>query len=181
MQKQLNSIVKILKGGGVIVYPTETAYALGCDITNKKAVGRIYRLKKRSKTKSLTAIVADLKMAKKFSRISKFEEKIIKKHMPGPFTLIVKKKKAIPDLANKDFAFRISSNKIAKELSRALKKPIASTSANLSGSGAEYNIKPIIKEFGTKVDAIIDSGNLPKKKVSTIAKVIEGKLVILRK
>lgn len=177
----LDNVVKILKNGGVIVYPTETAYALGCDITNEKAVRRIYRLKKRSKTKSLTAIVSDLKMAKKFGRISKVEEKIIKKRMPGAFTLIVEKKKLIPDIANMDLAFRISSNKIAKHLSRALKKPIASTSANISGTGAEYNIKPIIKEFGTKVDAIIDSGNLPKKKVSTIAKVIEGKLVILRK
>ena len=177
----VEKIVKILKRGGVIVYPTETAYALGCDITNEKAVRKIYRLKKRSATKSLTAIVADLKMAKKFGKISKADEKIIKKHMPGAFTLIVKKKKAIPDIANKDFAFRISSNKIARTLAKNLGKPIASTSANISGTGAKYNIKNIICEFGEKIDAVIDSGNLPKKKVSTIAKVVNGELCILRK
>ncbi|MCD6575901.1 MAG: threonylcarbamoyl-AMP synthase [Nanoarchaeota archaeon] len=177
----IEEAVKILKKGGIIIYPTETAYAIGCDITNKKAIKKLYKIKKRPKSKGTTAIVSDIEMAKKFGKISKLEEKIVKKFMPGPLTLIVPKKKKIPDIANKEFAFRISKNKIARKLSKLLGKPIAATSANLSGKKPIYEINKIKKIFANKIGLIIDAGDLEKKKVSTIVKVEDGKIKVLRK
>ncbi len=180
-KKGLEKAVQILKKGGVIIYPTETAYALGCDLTNKKAIKKIYKIKKRTKKKGLTAIISDIFMAKKFGRISKLEEKLIKRFMPGPLTLIIKKKEKFPDLANKEFAFRISSNKIANKLTKLFGKPIVATSANLSGKKPIYKIKKIKKIFNNKIDLIIDVGDLEKKKVSTIVKIEKGQVKILRK
>ena len=171
----MKKIINVLKKGGIIIYPTETAYALGCDITNLKAIKKIYKLKKRIKKKKLTAIVSDITMAKKFGKISKHEEKLIKKFMPGPLTLIVPKKKKFPDLANTEFVFRISSNRTARKITRLLENPIISTSANLSGQKPIYNISKIKKQFEGKVNEIIDSGNLKKQKVSTIIK--NGKII----
>ncbi len=168
-QNEIKKAVNILKKGGIIVYPTETSYGLGCDWINKKACRKIYKIKGRMKVKKLSIIVSDLKMAKKYLKINKEHEKLIKKFMPGPLTLI--------SLDN--VAFRISSNKTARNISLMLKKPIVSTSANISGNEDNYRIKNVIKIFSSKVDAIIDGGNLKKRKPSTVFDV-KNKIVVRR-
>lgn len=177
----LKLVAKLMKRGAVAVYPTETAYAIGCDATNKKALKRIYKIKGREKNKPLTAIVCDLRMAKKYGKINKTAEKLIKKFMPGPLTLIVRKKKIIPKEFNrKNFGFRISSSKTARGMSCLLGKPIVATSANKSGKPAEYSAKKLIKLFGKNVDIIIDSGKIPRRKVSTIVDLTSGKIKVIR-
>ena len=126
---EISKAVKILKTGGVIVYPTETSYGLGCDATNKKAIKNIYKIKKRAKGKPLTVIVSSIRMAKRYAIIKKKQEKMLKKKYT---TFIFPMKK--PMALRKDtVALRISSDNIARNLSRKLGKPVVSTSANLSG------------------------------------------------
>ena len=173
-KNEIKKAVSILKSGGIIIYPTETSYGLGCDYTNKKAVRKIYKIKGRSKGKPFITLVDNIKMAKKYGIINKIAIKLIKKFMPGPLTLIVKGKKS------EEFTFRISSNKIANSLVKSLGKPLVSTSANISGKRPFYNSKNAIKQFDENVDAIIDAGKIPKIKPSTVVKVHDKKITIIR-
>lgn len=177
----LKIAVEFLRKGKVIVYPTETAYGIGCDLTNVDAIKKIYKIKKRNVKKKMSVIVSDVTMAEKFGNLKKVDRILINEFMPGPLTLIVPKRKNFPDIANVEFVFRISSNKIAKNLSKKLGRPIVASSANYSGEKTNYKIKEVIKDFNNKVDLIIDEGNLKKKEVSTIAKFDENKKIkILR-
>ncbi len=179
-KKGLKKAVEFLKKEKIIIYPTETAYGIGGDLTNKNIIKKIYKIKKRSKNKKMSAIVSDIKMAEIYGHISEKEKIIVKKLMPGPLTLVVSKKNKFPDEANTEFVFRIPSDKFARELTKKFEKPVIATSANISGKKPNYKIEDILKEFKDKVDLIVDAGNLKEKPVSTIAK-IENKIKILRK
>ena len=169
-----------LRRGKVIIYPTETSYGLGASAKNRKAIEKIHAIKKQPRNKAISIIVSSIASAKKFGKISKNAEKLVKKFMPGPLTLIVGKRKAVPkELSKKGIAFRISSNKIANDLCKSLGTGITATSANLHGKKAVYSGKKVIREFANKVDLIIDHGNLPKRKESTLYDVEKGK--VLRK
>lgn len=169
MEKIIRAIT-ILKKGGTIVYPTETSYGLGCDSLNKKAISKIFKIKKRPKSKNLTYIISSLDMAKKYGILTKDDIKLVKSFMPGPLTLVVKTNNKYQKIIGKEFAFRISSSSIARNLAKKLGRPIVSTSANLSGHPDIYNIKKI----EIKPDFIIDSGKLIKRKPSTIMDLFDG-------
>jgi len=167
--------VSVLNSGGIVVYPTETSYGLGADATNDKAVKNIIRIKKRSKSKKISVAFSDIRMARKYLIITKNAEKLVKAFMPGPLTLIVESK----NKPTKKVGFRIPDNDFVRRLIRKFGKPITATSANISGRSDLYKIKDVIKIFNSKVDLIIDGGNLPKRKPSTIFDVLDKK--ILRK
>lgn len=178
--------VDTLNSGGTIIYPTETCYGLGADATNDSAVSNIVKIKKRSKSKRISAAFSDLNMARKYLVITKDAEKLAKAFMPGPLTLIVESKSRTngriedaSDGSTKKVGFRIPDNDFARSLIRKLGKPITSTSANISGDKELYRIKDVIKAFDGIVDLIVDAGNLPKRKPSTVYDVAERK--ILRK
>jgi L-threonylcarbamoyladenylate synthase len=173
-KQSIRKAVEFLKEGKVIVYPTETSYALGCDATNDKACKRIFRIKKRSKEKKLPIIVANLKMAKEYAYFNKDALKLAKTFWPGPLTLLLKKKRKLSRFVGK--GIRISSNPIARELSKKLGKPIVATSANISGRENCYSIKEVLKQ-GIKADLYLDAGKLKKVKPSTIFDVEERKII----
>ena len=175
-KQSIKKAVEFLKKGKVIVYPTETCYALGCDATNEKACKRIFEIKKRSKKKKLPIIVANLKMAKEYAYFNKDALKLAKAFWPGPLTLLLKKKRKLSRFVGK--GIRVSSNSIARELSKKLGKPIVATSANISGRENCYSIKEVLKQ-GIKADLYLDAGKLKKVKPSTIFDV--EKRVIVRK
>ncbi|MEK9182920.1 MAG: L-threonylcarbamoyladenylate synthase [Patescibacteria group bacterium] len=196
----LKKIIEYLKNGGVIVYPTETAYALGCDATNQRAVDLVFKLKKRAKSKTLPLIVGSLAMVKKYCQMSAAEERLAKKYWPGALTMILNvlsshSHEACPRAASgngnsaflakgivaKDgtVAIRVSSNKMARELSRGLGAPLVSTSANLAGEGECYSVNNAKKSFSDSV-IFLDGGRLKKQKPSTIVKIENGKIKILR-
>jgi len=130
-KQSIRKAVEFLKEGKVIVYPTETCYALGCDVTNEKACKRILEIKKRSKKKKSPIIIANLKMTKEYAYFNKDALKLVKVFWPGPLTLLLKKKRKLSRFVGR--GIRVSSNPIARELSKKLKKPIVATSANISG------------------------------------------------
>jgi len=167
----------ILENNGVIIYPTETSYGLGCKATSRKALKKIFQIKKRDKGKKLPVIVADEEMANDLFVLNADAKRLIAKFMPGPLTLIAKARKSMPkEIGRNKIAFRISSNRLAGALSKAIKCPIISTSANISGSANIYSEKELFP-FEPCVDAIFLTGNLKKAKPSTIYDTIENKIV----
>ena len=184
--KNIKEIVTALNNGAVLVLPTDTVYGLVCDATNKKAVEKIFKIKKRGKSKSLPVFVKDIKMAKKYAVISKVQERIIKEKWPGAFTFVLKAKKGLySSVYKKDtIAMRQPDCKMITEITKAIKKPLAQTSANISDYPATTKIKEAIKYFKDQKiqpDTIIDAGNLKKNKPSVIIDLIKDNIKILRK
>jgi tRNA threonylcarbamoyl adenosine modification protein (Sua5/YciO/YrdC/YwlC family) len=173
-KENIKKAALVLKKGGLIIYPTESSYAIGCDFTNDKAVEQLCKVKNRKKAKHLTVIVPDIETAKKYGKIDKISELLVHRFMPGPLTLAVAGKGRF-----EEFNFRISSNHIALKLAKIFGKPIVATSANISGEENIYDSKELAMFFG-KVDVIIDAGMLPKSVVSTVAEVKSKKIRIHR-
>lgn len=192
MFPQFPALMRRLHAGNVIIYPTETAYALGGDATCQKTVNLIFKLKKRPKNKSLPLIAGSLAMVKKYCRLSAAEERLARRYWPGPVTLILKIKrlknsqiKLSKGVVGKDgaIAIRVSSHPLARLLSQKLGRPIVSTSANLSGKKECYSTKKIKKWINKLVNhkiIILDSGYLPERRPSTIVQVKKGEAEVLR-
>lgn len=185
----LRVAVKILRDGGVVAYPTDTAYGLAADPENKKAILKIFKIKGRSKEKSLPLIAGSLKIAKKYAVFDILSLHLAKKYWPGPLTLVLKP----TALARKNFskkvfnngtiAIRVPGSNAARKLSLAIKRPIISTSANVSGEQMCYSASQIKKQFKDRnlhPDFILDGGRLKKVKASTIVEVKDGKIAVLR-
>ena len=174
------TIKSIIESGGLIIYPTETAYGIGAGINHRYAIEKIYEAKGREKSKKLTTIVPSLEVAQKYCFLNKDEIKLCKRLMPGPVTLIARKKEIMPKEFNEEFVFRISSNPIAHKLAEIINAPIIATSANISGKGNAYSIKDIGSEIIDKVDLVIDNGTINRNPSSTIVRIYNGDIEIIR-
>jgi L-threonylcarbamoyladenylate synthase len=174
-KQSIKEAVSILNHGGIVAYPTETAYALGCDATSKKAVAKIFKIKNRPKEKNLPAICASRKQVEKFFEMPDAAWELWKKYWPKPVSVILKLRMTNDELRIKrqEIPVRISSNKTARALARKLGRPIIATSANISGRAPIYDPKDLIKEFEGKKyqpELILDGGKLPPRPPSTIIK-----------
>jgi L-threonylcarbamoyladenylate synthase len=179
--KVIKEVVDVMKKGGLIIYPTETSYGIGTDATNIKSIEKIYGIKGRDPSKSIPVLVSSLSMIKKYGVITKDTEKLVKKFMPGPLSIVVKKKRPVSDANQESISFRISSHPVASKLVESLKKPMTTTSANVSGQPSIYEIKKVVETFGDKVDMIINCGNLPRVEPSTCVDMTrEGDVKIVR-
>jgi len=169
-EETIEKAVKILEKGGIIVYPTETAYGLGCDSFNVTAIEKIYEIKSRPLDQPLSVIVDSFEMIERIAFMQENAKLLIEKFYPGPLVIALRKKKLIPDVLNKDrIAFRISSNEFIQNIVRKLGKPIVSTSANQTGFKPPYSIDDVLETLTEKeVDLIFDAGSLEKNKPSTI-------------
>ncbi len=183
-KKSIQKARRILRQGGLIVYPTDTLYGLGADIFNKQAVKEIFKLKGRDFKKPISIMVANLSSLRKLAWVDKKQEQFIRALLPGPFTLILKKKKIIYQLltAGKNkVGIRIPDSKICLKLSRNL--PITTTSANISGQKPSRSVKKLTKLFSIKdenrVDLILEGKNLSNKP-STVIDLTEMPPKILR-
>lgn len=166
----------------IIVYPTETCYGIGCSAYDKESIKKIYKLKKRRSSKPLIVLVDSIKMWKKIAKVNKKALELAKKYWPCPLTIVTKKKKIIPDILTKEFiGVRISPHPIPNKLIKELKAPLVSTSANLSNGKNPYSLRSIPKEIRNKVDRLIDRGKLPRCPPSTVVKVDNNKIFVLRK
>ena len=157
-----------LSQGGTVIYPTETAYALGCDALNPEAVEKVYELKGRPRSKGLTVIVDSLESARHYADLSEKEVRAVEKLMPGPLTLVAEKKEEVPDVLNESFVFRISSSPVARELAEG---PIVATSANISGGKTSYSVGEIEQSIRNRVNTVVDRGELPRGPTSTVAEI----------
>ena len=176
-QKNFQKIVKIIersiKQGKIMVLPTDTVYGLVCDATNKKAVGKLFKIKKRPKNKPIPIFVKDIKIVKKIAKIDKTKEKILKSVWPGKTTVVLNRKgeTKLYGVDKKTIALRIPKYKLINELLKRLNLPFTGTSANISDRPASTKIRQVIDQFKKEKiqpDLIIDAGNLPKNKPSTV-------------
>jgi len=174
----LEKAKKVINDGGLVVYPTETAYGIAADALNPEAVERVFEAKNRPRDKGLTVIVDSLETVEKYSKLTENERKVVKEFMPGPLTLVVEKKDVVPNVLNDKFVFRISSGEVADKLAEV--GPITATSANISGDETSYSVKDISEELKTSADYVIDTGSLEQKPTSTIAEITAEEITIHR-
>jgi len=176
--------VNALKQGNLVIFPTETVYGIGADGLNEKAVSKIFEAKGRKQDNPLILHVSDREMIDKIARdISPVEEKLIKAFMPGPFTLILKKKECVPSCVtggNDTVGVRMPSEKIANRLIREFGSPVAAPSANLSGRPSGTLVEDIDSDLKEKVAVLIDGGQSKIGLESTVVKVINDIPTILR-
>lgn len=176
---------QIIKQGGIVVFPTETVYGIGTNGLNEASIKRLYEVKKRPLNKPISLLVSNIEMIEMVAKdITEIEYKIIKNFFPGPLTIILKKKDIVPNIltANTDtVGIRMPEGEIARKLVEYANVPIATPSANISGKPAGTNIENVIKDFGNNVDYYIDGGKSKIGVASTIVKVEDGKIKILRK
>jgi len=168
-------VVKILKNGGVIAYPTDTTYGIGCSILNKKALERIYRIKKRERDKPLSFICSDLSEISHYAQVNNFAFKTMKRFLPGPYTFVLEASRSVPDLLltrQKTVGIRIRDNAICLALVRDLGHPIVTTSANLSGEEPLGDPFLVEDELGTQLDLIVNGGLLSTAVSSVVS--LEG-------
>ena len=177
---------EFIKKDKTLVCPTDTVYGLLANAASQKAVGKVLKIKKRPKDKSLPIFVKNIKEAKKLAKIGKEQEKFLRKHWPGKITVVLEKNKKVKifGVAKKTVALRIPNYKLANLLLSETKLPLIGTSANISGKPDSTKIKEIIKQFKNQKyqpDLIIDVGNLKKSKTSTVVDFTGEKIKILRK
>lgn len=181
---ELNEVIDILKNNGIIVFPTETVYGIGGNALSNQVIDRIYQAKKRPREKAVNIMVSNIIQIKKYAEItSELEDKIIKNCMPGPITLILKKKENFGDYftANNDtIGVRIPDNKIINSILDKIDFPIIAPSANISGKPSGIDVDNIIEDFKNSVDAIIDGGKANLGMSSTIIQVVNNEIRILR-
>lgn len=180
----LNKPAEIIKNGGIVIFPTETVYGIGTNAFNEEAVRKIYTIKKRPLDKPISLLVSDIEMIKSIAQnITDKEMKIIEHFFPGPLTIILKKKDIIPDIVTAGgdtVGIRMPAGEIARKLVELSGVPIATPSANISGKKSGTNVESIIGDFENKVDYIIDNGDSILGISSTIVKIEDDNLIILR-
>lgn len=181
-QRLVNRVVESLKQGGVIVYPTDTIYGLGCDIFNKKGVKKIYQIKQRDPRKPFSFICADLSDVANYAQVSNFAFKIMKRYLPGPYTFVLEATRIVPDVLTtrqKTVGIRIPNNAIALAIVRELGHPIVTTSANLSGEDTHCDPLQIDQQIGKQLDLVLDGGIL-RGDQSTVISLIDDQVEVLR-
>ncbi|MBR1413361.1 MAG: threonylcarbamoyl-AMP synthase [Bacilli bacterium] len=183
-ENELNEIVNILKNNGVVIFPTETVYGIGCNAFSKMAIDRVYKAKQRPRDKAVNILVLSVNEISKYANItSDLEKQIIEKYMPGPITLILKKKNnfGLYFTGNNDtIGIRIPDNLIILEILKRIDFPLIAPSANISDKPSGVNPKDIMQDFKYTADAIIDGGISLIGLASTIVKVENNQIKILR-
>jgi L-threonylcarbamoyladenylate synthase len=180
----LKQIVRVLDRGGVIGYPTETVYGLGCNAIDTNAVNRIYELKQRDRGKAMIIIAADtIQIYDLVATIPETADRLIDNFWPGPLTIVFK---ASDELLGTDYWFsktvavRIPASPFCLELLKMCGFPIISTSANKSGQAEATTVKQVIDVFGDEVDLFVDSGRTRSNKPSTVVDITQTPARILR-
>lgn len=176
-------VVEILKNGGVVAYPTDTTYGIGCSIFSKKGLERIYQVKQRERKKPFSFICADMSEIARYARVSNYAFKQLRRLLPGPYTFVLEANSVVPDLLTtkqRTVGIRIPDNKICLAIVRELGAPIVTTSANLSGEEPIGNPWVVEHELGKLLDLVVDGGDLTAD-VSSVVSLIGDSPEVLRK
>ncbi|MBU2595749.1 threonylcarbamoyl-AMP synthase [Patescibacteria group bacterium] len=191
-KEKISEVVEVLIKSGVIAFPTDTVYGIGVNALNKKAVKRIYEIKKRDKNKPLIILVGRKKDAHKISHFNATAQKCEVRFWPGPLTLVLPAKKDIPKYLtyNGTIGIRMPNNKIFIALAKSCEFPIATTSANLSGETSATSAQEVAEKLGLPgeasaktdedIDLIIDGGRTKSNVASTVLNLTSKTPKIIR-
>ncbi len=184
IQQQVEQGISILKQGGLVAFPTDTVYGLGACISIRQAVERVYAVKERPPNMALPLLLADT------SQITEVAEPVppiawllIHNFLPGALTIVLHKSSSVPDIitgGGVTIALRIPAHPIPVALAQGLGAPIVGTSANRSGRPSPLTAGEVYSQFGNKLDLVIDGGQCPGGKESTIVDVTGETPVVLR-
>lgn len=172
--------VEILKKGGLVIYPTDTLYGLGCNALDELALKSVFAVKKRPTSNPLSIAVSDVEMMKEYAELPEAAEKLADAFLPGALTIVLKKKN-LPDILTGGLAkvgIRIPNSDIALKLTELLGAPITATSANISGNSPPVSVEEAISQI-PEADVILNRGPLRERVPSTIVD-LSGKPKILR-
>ncbi len=170
----LRGAARVLRRGELVVYPTETAYALGCDAADPSAIRRVFEAKRRDEGKALPVIASSVAMVRKAARLDWQNAALAKAFWPGPLTLV------LPNGTHRGLAVRVSPHPVASALAKLLGRPIVSTSANRSGKPTAYSAAEVLEQIGTMPDLVLDAGTLTHQAPSTIIHCDEDMCEVLR-
>jgi len=167
----IRKVVDILQDGGVIAYPTDTIYGLGCDLYQKEAIQRIHRLKRHRKSKRLSIICADLKDISRYAHVPDYAYRMMKQLLPGAYTVILEATKLVPRIMLTDqrtVGIRVPDNAISLALVRELGHPIITTSVTKPDESLYNDPDEIDEMFGKSLDIVIDGGRIAARHSSMI-------------
>lgn len=161
--KEVDKVIQALQDGGLVIYPTDTVYAIGCDALNVRAVEKICRIKGIDPRKSnLSIICYDLSNLSEYAKVSNMSFKIMKKNLPGPFTFILPTSSELPKIYKnrKEVGIRVPDNNVIREIVKQLGNPILTTSIRDEDEVVEYSTDPelIYEKYENIVDIVIDGG-----------------------
>ncbi|NLP11543.1 threonylcarbamoyl-AMP synthase [bacterium] len=160
-ERLLQKAVDVLQEGGLIIYPTDTVYGLGCDLLNKKGLERIYHIKGKNKRKLLSFICPDLKEIARYAHVSTPAYKVMKHLLPGPYTFILEASRLVPKLLlekRKTVGIRVPDHPVCRGLLELFSNPIISTSASLADQPYLNDPNEIMDTFYHLADLFLDAG-----------------------
>jgi len=168
----IKKTAEVLKEGGVIIYPTDTYYGIGCDIMNKKSIEIIYRLKRRDRKQPFSFICSGLKNISHYAKVTNYAYKTMKRLLPGPYTFILEGSRLVPKIMltkRKTAGIRVPANLICLAIVKALGNPIISTSATMPEGPVFFDPSLMKDFFGSRIDMIIDGGPAPGSPSSIVS------------
>jgi tRNA threonylcarbamoyl adenosine modification protein (Sua5/YciO/YrdC/YwlC family) len=181
--RKIKKIVEILANGGIIAYPTDTFYGIGCDLFNKASIEKIYHLKRRSQQQPFSFICSDLKNISEYAQVTNYAYKTMKRLLPGPYTFVLEGSRMVPRIMltkRQTVGIRVPANPICLAIVELLGHPIISTSAADPETGAILSTpREIQDKIGHALDMIVDGGAVPGIPSSVIS-LIDDSPEILR-
>lgn len=180
--RHVQRAVEVLSSGGVIAYPTDTYYGLGCDLGSKKGIEKLYQLKGRDRKKPLSFLCPDLSDVAKYAHVSNFAYRTMKSLTPGAFTFILEATRLVPEAMmskQKQVGIRVPDSGLARTIAAALGRPIVTTSATDGEGEPLIDAKDIKEALGHGLDLILDGG-VRLMEPSTVVSLLDDQLEVLR-
>jgi tRNA threonylcarbamoyl adenosine modification protein (Sua5/YciO/YrdC/YwlC family) len=159
--RHIQRVADILRGDGVIVYPTDTVYGLGCDIKSKKALDRVRRIKRMDNKRHLSFVFADLKSIADYAQVTDRDYKILRRYLPGPYTFVLKATRLVPKIVltkRNEVGIRIPDNRICQALVQEMGNPILSSSVRMPDEQLLDDPKEIDRMYKGQADLVMDGG-----------------------
>jgi tRNA threonylcarbamoyl adenosine modification protein (Sua5/YciO/YrdC/YwlC family) len=182
-KKKVTALIKeTVEAGRIVAYPTDTVYGMGCDLCNIKAIRRLYALKRLDTKKALTLICRDFREISTYAVVTDFAFEVLKAHLPGPYTFVLKARKIMPKLLmteKKEVGIRIPGHTVPLGLAGLIERPILNTSVKISGGDIYTDPRAIEKDFKGGVDLVLDGG-IVISEPSTVVTLIDDTVEVLR-
>jgi tRNA threonylcarbamoyl adenosine modification protein (Sua5/YciO/YrdC/YwlC family) len=181
-RRAIRRVVETIRNGGLIAYPTDTTYGIGCDLYDRRAIDRVYQVKRQDRRKPLSFICHDLKDLSKYARVPNAAYKLMRRLLPGPYTFVLPATRLVPKIMmtkRNTVGIRVPDNRICLAMLEELGHPIISTSVRLGDGDVFTDPREIQEELGHRLDMVIDGGILISEP-STVVDMTGREPVILR-
>jgi tRNA threonylcarbamoyl adenosine modification protein (Sua5/YciO/YrdC/YwlC family) len=172
--RRIRQVVEVLRQGGVVAYPTDTVYGLGCDIMNKKAIRRVHQIKRQPLDKPFSFICPGLAELSRYARVTNYAYKTLRRLLPGPYTFILEGSREVPKMMltrRKEVGIRVPDHPVCLAIVHELGHPILSTSATDPEGHYYLSAREIAEELGHQLDLVVDGGPVPGEPSSVVSLV----------